>query len=78
MYYVITVLKEEDVERGNIGKVEDVNGVPDGHPMIIIFTTHNIFTPYLNVGEGIHLLDSYSATHGQTGVQGFVKHSSGD
>ena len=66
------------MERGNIGNVEDVNGVPDGHLMIMIFTTNNIFTPYLNVGERIHLLDSYSATHGQTDVQGSVKHSSGD
>jgi hypothetical protein len=67
------------VERGNAGKVEDVNTVPDGNLWMIKLVLIMIFiTPYLNVGERIHLLDSYSATHGQTDVQGSFKHSSGD
>ena len=33
---VLTILREEDVERGNAGKVEDVNAVLDGHLMIKI------------------------------------------
>ena len=33
---VLTILREEDVERGNAGKVEDVNAVLDGHLMIMI------------------------------------------
>jgi hypothetical protein len=58
------------VERGNAGKVEDVNVVPDGHLCIIKIVAIMIFIAfYLNVDESIHLLDSSSAAHGQTVVQ---------
>jgi len=58
-----SILGEEDVERGNAGKVEDVNAVLDGN---------------LNVCEMIHLLDRASAVHGQADVQGLASIQQGN